>query len=110
MNVLENIPYKDDKMGNRKVVDEKHLLVMQIALKPGQSVPQHNANSNVHLLVLRGGLTVNLDGADNQIKEGDLLPVAYKTPMVIKNTGNLDATFLVLKTPSPSEMGKKKSQ
>lgn len=74
MNVLENIPYSDDRMGNRKVVDEKHLLVMQIALKPGQSVPQHNANSNVHLLVVRGdGLTVNLDGTDNKVKEGDLL-------------------------------------
>lgn len=106
MNVLENIPYKDDKMGNRKLVDEKHLLVMQIALKPGQSVPQHNANSNVHLLVLRGDVTVNLSGADNQAKEGDLLPVAYQTPMVIKNTGNLDATFLVFKTPNPSEIGK----
>jgi quercetin dioxygenase-like cupin family protein len=104
MNVLENIPYNDDKMGNRKVVDEKHLLVMQIALKPGQSVPQHNANSNVHILVVRGNLSVNLDGADNQVKEGDLLPVAFQTPMIIKNTGSDNATFLVFKTPNPSEM------
>jgi quercetin dioxygenase-like cupin family protein len=108
MNVLENIPYSDDRMGNRKVVDEKHLLVMQIALKPGQSVPQHNANSNVHLLVVRGDdLTVNLDGTDNKVKEGDLLSVAYQTPMIIKNTGSVDATFLVFKTPNPSEMQKK---
>lgn len=106
MNVLENIPYNDDKMGNRKLVDEKYLLVMQIALRPGQSVPQHNANSNVHLLVVRGDLTVNLDGADNQVKEGDLLPVAFQTPMIINNTGNIDATFLVFKTPNPAEMGK----
>lgn len=106
MNVLENIPYSDDKMGNCKVVDEKHLLVIQIALKSGQSVPQHNANSNVHLLVVRGNLTVNLDGVDNQVKEGDLLPVAYQTLMIIKNTGSIDATFLVLKTPNPSEMKK----
>ncbi len=104
MNVLENIPYNDDKMGNRKVVDEKHLLVMQIALKPDQSVPQHNANSNVHLLVIRGALTVNLNGVDHQAKEGGILPVAYQTPMTIKNTGNDNATFLVIKTPNPSEM------
>lgn len=108
MNVLENIPYNDDKMGNRKVVDEKHLLLMQIALKPGQNVPQHNANSNVHLLVIRGDLAVNLDGVDNQVKEGDLLPVAYQTPMIIKNIGSIDATFLVFKTPNPSEMQKEK--
>lgn len=106
MNVLENIPYNDDKMGNRKVVDEKHLLVIQIALKPGQSVPQHNANSNVHLLILKGALTVNLNGVDNQVKEGDLLPIVYQTPMIIKNTGSDDVTFLVFKTPNPSEMVK----
>ncbi|MDD5488791.1 MAG: hypothetical protein PHH49_07555 [Candidatus Omnitrophica bacterium] len=110
MNILENVPYNDDKMGNSKIVDEKHLLVMQIALKPGQSVPQHNANSNVHLLVVRGNdLTVNLDGVDNKVKEGDLLPVAFQTPMVIKNTGSVDAMFLVFKTPNPSEMGKERA-
>ena len=106
MNVLENIPYNDDKMGNRKVVDEKHLLVIQIALKPGQSVPQHNANSNVHLLILKGALTVNFNGVDNQVKEGDLLPIVYQTSMIIKNTGSDDVMFLVFKTPNPSEMVK----
>jgi len=109
MNLNENIPYNDDKMGNRRVVDEKYLLVMQIALKPGQSVPQHNANSNVHLLVMRGALTVNLNGVDHQAKEGDLFPVDYQTQMIIKNTGSDDAIFLVFKTPNPSEMLKERA-
>jgi len=105
MNVLDKIPYEAQGMGKRKIVDEKHLLVMQIALKPGQSVPQHNANSNVALLILKGSSAiVNLAGEDNQVKEGDLLPVDYQTPMTIKNTGNDDVTFLVFKTPNPSEM------
>jgi quercetin dioxygenase-like cupin family protein len=104
MNIFENIPYNDAHMGTRKLVDENHILIMQIALEPGQSVPQHNANSNVHLLTIKGLLNVNLDGADNEVKEGDLLPVAYKTPMIIKNIGNEKATFLVLKTPNPSQM------
>ena len=106
INIFEDIPYKEDRMGSRKVVDEKHLLIMQIALKPGQTVPQHNANSNVHLLLLKGSITVNLNGADTHVSEGGLLPVTYQTPMTIKNTGRDDATFLVLKTPNPSEMAK----
>lgn len=106
MNVLENIPYNDNEMGNREIVNEKHLLVMQIALKPGQSVPRHKANSNVHILVVKGNLNVDLDGSDDKAKEGDLLPVAYKTPMSIKNTGTDDAAFLVFKTPNPSEVEK----
>jgi len=104
MNIFEKIPYNQDKMGNRKIVDEKHILIMQVALRPGQVVPQHRANSNVHLLIVKGALTLNLDGADVQAEEGAVLPVAYQTLMSIKNTDACDATFLVLKTPNPSEM------
>jgi quercetin dioxygenase-like cupin family protein len=104
MNILEGIPYNQQRMGSRKVVDQDYLLLMQIALKPGQSVPEHQANSNVHLLIIRGTLKVNLDGVDNQVKEGDLLPVAYQTMMLIENIGSDDATFLVLKAPNPAKM------
>lgn len=106
MNVLENVTYKAEGMGRRIVCDEKCLLIMQIALKPGQVVPQHNANSNVNLLVLKGAVSVNLTGVESQAKEGDLVPVAFQTAMTIKNTGTQDATFIVIKTPNPSEMGK----
>jgi len=103
-NVLESIPYTDGIMGKRKLVDEGYLLMMQAALKPGQSVPQHNANSNVHLLILKGELVVNLDGKDVNVKEGDLLKVVFKTPMNIKNNSDSNATFLIIKTPNPSDM------
>ena len=104
MNVLENVPYRHEGMGNRKVADEKYIQIMQIALKPEQSVPQHNANSNVHLLLLKGMVSVNLNGENNLLREGDLLPVDFQTTMNIKNEGQNDATFLVIKTPNPSEM------
>lgn len=104
MNIFDNIPYNNEGMGNCKIVDTKHLLVMQIALHPGQIVPLHNANSNVHLLIVKGSVIVNLNGVDNYAKEGELLAVAYQTPMTIKNTFDNDAMFLVLKTPNPSEM------
>lgn len=103
-NVLENIPFQDDKMGSRKLVDEKYLQLMQAALKPGQSVPQHNANSNVHILVVRGEVVINLDGSESLAKEGSLVPVIHKTLMNIKNKSGQDASFLIIKTPNPSEM------
>ena len=43
-NVLADIPYADGQAGKRKLIDEKHLFVMQVALKPGQQVPQHNSS------------------------------------------------------------------
>ncbi|HUU06762.1 MAG TPA: cupin domain-containing protein [Patescibacteria group bacterium] len=104
INVLENIPFQDDKMGSRKLVDEKYLLLMQAALQPGQSVPQHNANSNVHILVIRGEVVINLDGTERLAREGSLLPVSHQTSMNIKNKSGQDASFLIIKTPNPSEM------
>lgn len=103
-NILENIPYQEQKMGSRKLVDEKYLLVMQAALKPGQSVPQHSANSNVHILVVRGEVVIDLNGTESLTKEGALVPIAYKTSMSIMNKSNKDASFLIVKTPNPSEM------
>jgi quercetin dioxygenase-like cupin family protein len=103
-NVLTDIPYADDHLGKRQLVDEKHLLVMQVALKPGQQVPQHNANSNVYLLVVEGQIMVTLEGKDTVATKGDILPIAFKTLMGIRNVSKENASFLILKSPNPSEM------
>lgn len=103
-NVFADIPYADGQIGKRQLIDEKHLLMMQVALKPGQKVPQHNANSNVHLLIIEGQVIVNLDGKDTVAKKGDLLPVTFKTPMNVRNDSKANASFLILKSPNPSEM------
>lgn len=104
-NVFQDMPYADGKMGNRQVVNEKHLLVMQIALKPGQHVPEHSANSNVHLLVIQGEVIVTLNGQDKPLAiNGSLLPIAFKTLMTIRNESGENASFLVFKSPNPSEM------
>lgn len=105
-NVLKDIPYSEEGMGKRKVADTKELLIMQAALGPGQAVPQHEANSNVHLLILEGNVAVNLAGKDIFAGKGDIVPVSYKTLMNVRNTGSENATFLIIKTPNPSEIGK----
>lgn len=101
-NVLENIPYQGEGMGKRKVVDKDQILIMQAALKPGQSVPPHDANADVHILVLKGEVIINLNGTDTMAKEGNLLPVLIHTPMDIKNNGPENATFLIIKAPNPN--------
>ena len=60
--------------------------------------------ANVHILIVRGFLTVNLSGADILVKEGDLLPGAFKILMIIKNIGSDIFTFLVFKFPNLSEI------
>jgi quercetin dioxygenase-like cupin family protein len=103
-NVLAGIPYADGQTGKRKLIDEKHILVMQVALKPGQQVPQHNANSNVHLLIIEGEVIVTLDGKDTKATKGDILPVTFKTLMSVRNASKENASFLNIRSPNPSEM------
>ena len=104
-NVLEGIPYTDGQMGKRQLVGETHLLFMQVALQPGQQVPPHNANSNVHLLIIEGQVIVTLDGKDTAAAKGALLPIAIQTPMSIRNDSQENASFLIFKSPNPSEIG-----
>ncbi len=104
INVLKNIPYRDGGMGKRKLVDEDYLLVMQVALKAGQKVPQHNADSNVRLLIIKGEVIVDLAGYKIKASEGDIVPVAPGTPMNIVNRSEDAATFLIVKTPHPRKM------
>ena len=89
------------------MVDESHLLLMQIALLPGQEVPLHKANSNVHVIVLEGEMEIVLDGVAQKAESGDLVPVAYQTPMRIFNGSETGTTFLVVKTPHPREIEEK---
>jgi len=103
INVLEAIPYRTEGMGKRKLVDEEYLLVMQAALKPGQKVPDHRANSHVHILVVTGEVVVDLAGKKIPAVTGDLIPVAPGTPMNIVNRSDEEAAFLIFKTPHPAQ-------
>ena len=54
VDLLSQVPYRDEGMGSRKIVDEKHVLMMQAALKPGQRVPEHKATRTSTLPCSRG--------------------------------------------------------
>jgi len=103
-NVLDGIPYSDKEPGRRKLVDEKYLLMMQVGLKPGQGVPEHKANSNVHLLVVEGKIVVTVEGREIPASKGEIVPVSLKALMSIKNASQENASFLIIKTPNPSEI------
>jgi len=105
-NLLVAPPYSDTIMGKKTLVDQTYLLMMQVALKPGQMVPQHMANSHVHIIVLEGNVIIDLAGKDIPAKKGDFVAIAFKTPMNIKNMSKEKATFVIIKSPNPSQMEK----
>ncbi len=101
INVYREIPYRDEGMGRRKLVEEDYLLVMQAALKPGQAVPVHKADSNVQILVVEGEISITLNGAEVTAQTGDIVPSAPGTEMKIVNRSDANAAFLIIKTPHP---------
>lgn len=105
-NLTKNAPFSDSGFGKKKIIDRDYLLMMQAALKPGQMVPQHIANANVHLVILEGEVVVNLNGKEIIAKTGDLVPVVYKTSMNIKNKSKANVIFIIIKTPHPQKMEK----
>lgn len=101
-NVYAEIPGTDTGIGKRQLVNDPHLFVMQAALGPGQQIPLHNANSGVHLLILEGRVAVTLNETEISAIKGDLIPIAYGTPMSIRNNAETGASFLILKAPNPN--------
>lgn len=84
------------------VYDTDEIQIMRIRLEPGESVPHHNANSNVLILPLQGRVRVEQDNGDaDELASGEALSVEFGMPMVVSNAGDEVLTILVLKTPHP---------
>ncbi len=88
------------------VYNTDEIQIMRIRLAPGESLPRHNANSNVLIVPLQGRVRVTQDNGDaDEVAAGEALSVEFGMPMLVSNAGDEALTFLVLKTPHPRKMG-----
>jgi quercetin dioxygenase-like cupin family protein len=91
----------EDEADRTCVYETDDIQIMRIRLKEGQSLPTHNANSNVLLVPLHGVVTVTTDGEEVAAETGEAVSVSYGTPMDVSNQSSAALAFLVLKTPHP---------
>lgn len=96
--------FKEDR-GMANIINDDNLMVNQICLEPGQSVPSHLANSEVTLQVLQGEGTVSAGDEKALLRPGQLLRIPFKTTMQVRNDAQNRLVFLVFKTPHPDKMG-----
>lgn len=91
-----------------KILDDDEVMINHIILNQGESLPEHDSNSNVYLMVIRGAITLQL--AENPAAEyahGSIVNVPGGIRMNISN-GRVDQLeFFVVKAPSPRLYGKK---
>jgi len=107
MNVIdlkEKEVFKKEDRGFANLVDERYLQINQVCLESGQQVPQHNANSNVTLIVVHGEGTFYVGNEVSRMGSGKLLRILFQSPMSIRNDSRERLAFLVIKTPHPGEM------
>ncbi len=96
-------------LGNDKVieriVEDDNVAINHMILGPSEALPEHNANSNVHLIIIRGQLTIRLDDqAEHQYPMGSILAIPFKTQMNLSNQSSGQLEFFVVKAPSPRSM------
>ena len=78
------------------------LLINHIILNQGEALPQHDSNSNVYLVVVRGVLTSQLgDNPPKRYEHGNIINVPGKIKMNISNAEPDQLEFFVVKAPSP---------
>ena len=86
-----------------KVVDTKDVSVAHAIIEPGGSFPKHLANTNVHIVIVRGVLSAGFDSREEKIyKKGNILGVELGTEMELKNAGKESLEFFAVKAPSPT--------
>ena len=99
-----NFSVTDQKTIERLIEDE-HVMINHLVLPQGEALPEHHADSRVHMIVLRGRLTLKLEGCgERSYPAGSIVEIPYQTLMHPQNRDDTVLEFFVIKTPSPRTM------
>ncbi len=102
--LLYSFAQSDSKVIER-IVDDEFAAINHMVLGKLEALPEHNANSNVYMIVVRGTITLRLDDqAAHQYASGSIIAIPHKTKMNVSNQDAGVLEFFVVKSPSPRHM------
>jgi quercetin dioxygenase-like cupin family protein len=89
-----------------KLIDDDVAAINHIILPFEESVPEHDANSNIYLIITTGVMSATLnDQPKHEYPAGTIVNVPFNTHMIISNqTKGTLLEFFVVKAPSPRLM------
>ena len=100
-----------DQKTIEKIVDDDQAMITHIFLPHEEAVPEHDSNSNVYLVIVRGQMTLRLGAQETEIyPSGRIIAVPYQTRMRISNGNEETLEFFVVKAPNPRVMQKENEQ
>jgi quercetin dioxygenase-like cupin family protein len=85
-----------------KVVMDENLHYIHMAFAKDGELPEHYANSNVYMTVVRGVLSIGLDEQEvHTYPEGTVLKIPEGTKMNVRNLNYEVLELIVVKVPAP---------
>lgn len=91
----------DEKAIERVVMDE-NIHYMHMVFNKDEGLPEHFANSNVYITVVRGRLSIGLDEQEiHEYEAGTLLKIPFRTKMNVKNSHEHTLELIIVKAPAP---------
>ena len=85
-----------------KILDDDVAMINHMILNQGDALPEHDSNSNVSLVVVRGAIEIQLaDNSSKRYEKGSIINIPGKIRMNISNVDSTQTEFFVLKAPSP---------
>jgi quercetin dioxygenase-like cupin family protein len=83
--------------------DRWDFLMAHVVLPPGDAVPRHPTDADAFLTVVRGTVTLEVEGlVTSQHPRGSVLYLPKGSPMAPRNEGSETAEFFVVKIPHPT--------
>lgn len=96
---------KTDSKIIERLIEDDNIAINHMVLTKGDTLPEHFANSNVYLIVIRGQITLKLEGQEDHVyPSGSIIKIPFKTKMQPYNQFDEILEFFVVKAPSPKHM------
>ena len=88
-----------------RIIDEEAIAIMHMVLPQGDRLPEHDANTNVKMIVVRGTVSLQLnEQEEHDYSAGSILAIPYMTHMNVVNQHEETVELFVIKAPGPRAM------
>lgn len=87
-----------------KVLFDENVHYLHMVFPQNEGLPEHFSNSNVYMTVIRGKLSIGLDGQEiHEHTSGTLLKIPFNTKMNVRNLHVDTLELIVVKAPAPKK-------
>lgn len=86
-----------------RVIFDENIHYLHMVFPRNEGLPEHDSNSTVYMTVLRGTLSIGLDGEPIcEYGAGTLLKIPFHTRMNVGNRSPDPLELIVIKAPAPT--------